>query len=303
MKTFLGITGTTCVGKSEVAVELAKLLNTQVISSDSMQIYKVIDIGTAKITKQEMDGIAHWMLDIVEPNQDYSAHLYQQQASKIINNMDCVPIVAGGTGLYFQSLVYPPEFGCVSNEMREELKDLLKEKGLSYLQELLKQLDKDSYSSIDLCNPVRVIRAIEIAKSGGALRSQGKGNVNPQFNCLLFVLETDRSVLYDKINQRVDKMMDKGLLQEVKCLVDKYGYCQTSAFNAIGYKEIIEYLKGNCTLEEAVEQIKINSRHYAKRQITYFKKLKVSQFVNVDNLSSKQVAQHIYQQIVDKINQ
>ena len=98
-------------------------------------------------------------------------------------------------------------------------------------------------------------------------------------------------------------MMDQGLLQEVKCLVDKYGYCQTSAFNAIGYKEIIEYLKGNCTLEEAVEQIKINSRHYAKRQITYFKKLKVTQFVNVDNLSSKQVAQHIYQQIVDKINQ
>ncbi len=297
MKTFIGITGTTCVGKSQVAVQLARMLDTHVISADSMQIYKDMNIGTAKITTEEMQGVTHHMLDVVHPNDEFSAFLYQQQASQIINNLPSIPIVAGGTGLYIQSLIYPPEFGNATNNLRLELQEILQQQGLGALQEILKNLDIDSYNTIDICNPVRVIRAIEIAKSG-SLRSKGKGNTNPQFNCLLFVLETDRAKLYEKINQRVDVMMQKGLLQEVEKMIENYGICKTSAFNAIGYKELINFLQGNCLLEEAVQQIKINSRHYAKRQITYFKKMNVCEFVNVDGLQPIDVAKRIYSQIL-----
>lgn len=300
MKTFIAITGTTGVGKSQVAIELAKLLDTQVISADSMQVYVGMDIGTAKVTENQKQGVVHHMLDVVQPNQDFSAHLYREKACSIIDNMQSLPIVAGGTGLYIQSLVYPPEFGTVSKEKRQELQDILKSEGLEPLQLMLKQLDEESYNTIDIKNPVRVLRAIEIAQSGGVLRSQGSGQTNPRYNCLLFVLETDRQALYQKINDRVDEMIEAGLVDEVKQLVEKYGYCNTSAFNAIGYKEIIAYLQELCTLEEAIEQIKINSRHYAKRQITYFKKMQDAHYLKVDGFTPKEIAKKIYSIIIGK---
>lgn len=296
MKTFVGITGTTSVGKSDVAVRLAQLINTEVISADSMQIYKGMDIGTAKISFEQMEGVKHHMIDIVEPNCDYSSYLYQRDASAIINQLSSVPIVVGGTGFYFDSLLYPPEFGSSTPERRIQLQQILDNDGISALQEMLKNLDEQTYNVIDLQNPKRVIRAIEIAECGKP-KSQGWGKNNPRYNMILFVLQRNRPELYAQIDTRVDKMIDQGLVNEVKNLVDKYGYCNTSAFSAIGYKEVIEYLRGNISLGDAIDKIKINTRHYAKRQITYYKKMNVYELIDVESKSSAEIATYIYNRL------
>ena len=296
MKTFVGITGTTSVGKSDVAVHLAQLMNTEVISADSMQIYKGMDIGTAKIKPEEAHGIKHHMIDIVESDCNYSSYLYQRDASNIIDNMCSVPIVVGGTGFYFDSLLYPPEFGNSTPKRRAELQEILHRDGLAVLAEMLKHLDEQTYAEIDLCNSKRVIRAIEIAESGKP-KSQGQGKIKPRYNMVLFVLERERNALYAQIDNRVDRMIEQGLVDEVRNLVDKYGYIDTPAFSAIGYKEIIEYLKKNTTLQEAIDKIKINSRHYAKRQITYFKKMDVAEIIDVDGKNSEEIATYIYRQL------
>ena len=292
MKSFVGITGTTCVGKSAVAVELAKILQCDVISADSMQIYVGMDIGTAKVTQAEMDGVKHHMLDVIEPNCDFSSFEYAEMAGKIIQNLPKAPILVGGTGFYFDSLVYPPEFSGGNKQRRLELQQMLAEKGLEHMVDYLRQLDEETYNVIDVKNPVRVIRAIEIAESGQK-QSQGTTKSNPQYDAKIFVLERDRQSLYQMIDLRVDKMVQGGLVDEVKGLVEKYGICQNSAFQAIGYKEIIQYLQGNCTLEEAIDLIKINTRHYAKRQISYFKRMNIAKFINVEGKTAKQIAQEI----------
>ena len=296
MKTFIGITGTTSVGKSAVAVRLAQMLNSEVISADSMQIYRGMDIGTAKITAEQMQGVKHHMIDIVDPDSSYSSYLYQCDASKIIDRLDCIPIVVGGTGFYFDSLLYPPEFGNSTAERRFELQKILDTEGLTVLQQMLKTLDAQTYSEIDLSNPKRVIRAIEIAESG-KLKSQGKGKTNPRYNMQLFVLERERNQLYAQIDGRVDEMIRQGLVDEVRALVDKYGYCDTPAFSAIGYKEIIQYLQNKISLNEAFDRIKINTRHYAKRQITYYKKMQVTEEIDVEGKDIHQIASYIYQKI------
>ena len=297
MRTIVGITGTTSVGKSEVAVRLARLLNSEVISADSMQIYKGMDIGTAKITTEQMQGVAHHMLDIVEPNCNYSSFLYQRDASEIIDKLKCMPIVVGGTGFYFDSLLYPPEFGNGNKNRLVELQQILRDSGIGALQDILKKLDSETYNLIDLNNPVRVIRAIEIAESGAKM-AHGVGKTDPKYNLNLFVLQRDRDELYRQIDLRVDEMFDKGLVSEVHALTEKYGFIDTSAFSAIGYKEVIEHMKGNCTLEEAKAQIKLNTRHYAKRQITYFKKMNDTEYISVDDKSGDEVAEHIYKQLL-----
>ena len=292
MKSFVGITGTTCVGKSAVAVELAKILQCDVISADSMQIYVGMDIGTAKVTQAEMDGVKHHMLDVIEPNCDFSSFEYAEMAGKIIQNLPKAPILVGGTGFYFDSLVYPPEFSGGNKQRRLELQQMLAENGLERMVDYLRQLDEETCNVIDVKNPVRVIRAIEIAESGQK-QSQGTTKSNPQYDAKIFVLERDRQSLYQMIDLRVDKMVQGGLVDEVKGLVEKYGICQNSAFQAIGYKEIIQYLQGNCTLEEAIDLIKINTRHYAKRQISYFKRMNIAKFINVEGKTAKQIAQEI----------
>ncbi len=292
MKKVVGITGTTCVGKSAVAVELAKLLQTEIVSADSMQIYKGMDIGTAKITVDEMDGVKHHLLDVALPCDDFSSFEYGTLASAVIDKMQTVPIVVGGTGFYFDSLVYPPEFGAGDKLRRQELKQRLDECGLAALQEDLRKLDYESYQTIDLQNPVRVMRAIEIAENGGK-RSEGVGKVNPMYDLQLYVLQRDRKELYELIDERVDKMIANGLVGEVRALIRQYGNCNTSAFSAIGYKEIVEHLNGEISLEEAIEKIKINTRHYAKRQQTYFKKMNVRKYIDVEGLTSAQIAEVI----------
>ena len=297
MRTIVGITGTTSVGKSSVAVQLAKMLGTEIISADSMQIYKSMDIGTAKITTAEMMGVKHHMIDVVEPNCNYSSYLFQQDASRIIDSMQTVPIVVGGTGFYFDSLVYPPEFGDCNGDRRHELQKILETNGLEALQKILRELDAETYSTIDLQNPKRVMRAIEIAESG-KLKSQGCDRKNPRYNLQLFVLQRNRASLYEQIDQRVDQMIADGLVDEVKALVNKYGFCDTTAFSAIGYKEVIEFLQQKISLENAIQKIKLNTRHYAKRQITYYKKMDVTEFVDVDGKSSKDVAEYVYRKLM-----
>lgn len=292
MKSFVGITGTTCVGKSAVAVELAKILHCDVISADSMQIYIGMDIGTAKITADEMHGVKHHMLDVVAPNCDFSAFEYAQMAGDIINNLSNPPIIVGGTGFYFDSLVYPPEFSGGNKVRRTQLQQMLAQNGLDYMVDYLKSLDAETCAKIDVKNPVRVIRAIEIAESGQK-QSQGSTKNNPQYDAKIFVLQRDRQSLYNMIDFRVDKMVQSGLIDEVKNLVEQYGYCKTSAFSAIGYKEIIQYLQGNCTLDNAIDQIKLNTRHYAKRQISYFKRMNIAKYIDVEGKIATQIAQEI----------
>lgn len=293
MRTIVGITGTTSVGKTAVGVELAKILQSEIVSADSMQIYKGMDIGTAKISAKEMGGIKHHMIDIVEPNANYSSFLYQQQASQIIDAMRSVPIIVGGTGFYFDSLLYPPEFGCIDVVSRAEIKKIYTEQGLTPLQQLLRELDIDAYNTIDLNNPSRVLRAVEIAKCGDKQSSGVGRKCEPRYNLKLFVLERARDSLYQQIDLRVDKMIAMGLVDEVRQLVERYGVCDTSAFQAIGYKEIIGYLNGCVSLNEAIDKIKLNTRHYAKRQITYFKKMNVVEHIDVEGKSPNDIATHI----------
>ena len=295
MKPFVGITGTTCVGKSAVAVQLAKLLDTEVVSADSMQIYKGMDIGTAKIIPEEMQGVVHHMIDIVEPDQDYSSFLYQQQAAPILDRLS-LPVVAGGTGFYFDSLVFPPEYGNASEARREELRRIYSEKGLQPLVETLAKLDPSAMEVVDCKNYKRVIRAIEIAETGGSI-TKGQTRRNPRYDMILFVLRREREKLYRNINDRVDAMIKNGLTEEVQTLVNKYGFCKKPSFEAIGYKEIISYLRGEITLYEAIEQIKINTRHYAKKQITYYKRMNVAEYIDVDGKTPEEIAQTIYKKL------
>ncbi len=296
MKSFIGITGTTCVGKSDVAVCVAKKLNREIISADSMQIYVDMDIGTAKITKEQMGGVPHHMLDVVAPSYNFSSFEYQQMASKIIDKLALPPIVVGGTGFYFDSLIYPPEFNCGDTLRREQLKNLLGEKGLEYLVHYLRGIDEDTCNVIDVRNPVRVIRAIEIAESGQK-RSQGRNKTIPQYDAKIFVLQRDRQSLYQQIDERVDLMIQQGLVEEVLALINKYGVCDTSAFKAIGYKEIIAYLQGVCSLDQAINDVKLNTRHYAKRQISYFKRMNIFEFIDVDGFTVEDIAGKICQKI------
>ena len=270
-KRFIGITGTTSVGKSAVAVKLAQKLGTFVISADSMQVYKGMNIGTAKVTAEEMCGVPHYMLDVVEPNVNYSSFEYAEAATKLIENAEKPPIVTGGTGFYFDTLLYPSEFGVVDEERRKQLQTILATDG------------------IDMRNPKRVLRALEIAESGGNIADGVGRDREPKFDAKIFVLQRDRTELYRQIDLRVDKMIANGLVDEVKALLDKYGKLDTTAFSAIGYKEVIEYLTGNLTLTEAVEQIKLNTRHYAKRQITYFKRLKNAVCIDVEDKTTDEV--------------
>ena len=298
MKTLLGIGGTTCVGKSEVAVRLAKMLGAEIISADSAQIYKGMDVGTAKITPSQMQGVKHHMLDVVEPSVSFSSFQYAQQASKIIDATSATPIIVGGTGFYFDSLVYPPEFGQGDPARRKQLQQMLEEKGLESLCEMLRKLDFEAYAQVDLKNPVRVLRAVEIAELGQSIAA-GKGKTKPRYNLMLFVLTRDRDNLYKMIDKRVDDMISNGLVEEARALLEKYGKLDTSAFSAIGYKEIFEYIDGKVSLEEAINNVKLNTRHYAKRQITYFKKMNVAKFVDVEGQTPEQVAQYIYDRYLE----
>ena len=296
IKKILGIAGPTAVGKTEIAKIISKSIDGQIISADSMQIYKGLDIGTAKASVAEMDGLSQNLIDIIEPNQTFSSFDYGIAASECVENAFStgrLPIVVGGTGFYFDALLYPLTYADKNkNEIRAQLKELQNEKGEEYLYALLEQIDPDSAKNIHPNNVVRVMRALEIFYSTGKKKSEYVLPQKPKYENKIYVLNLPRDILYERINKRVDIMISCGLVNEVENLIKVYGKnCQ--CFSAIGYKEIIEYFDGKCTLDDAIDAIKQGSRNYAKRQISYFKRFKNAKWIEVDPANPKNTADTI----------
>ncbi len=288
--TMLCVLGPTASGKSGLAVELSIRYNGEVISADSMQIYKEFNIGTAKITPDETKGIPHHMLDIVEPYGNYSVADYCRDASEkadSIINMGKLPILCGGTGLYINSLTDNIKFFeyCKDNDYADYLDTVLNENGQQYLWDMLYENDPELAVNISVNNIKRVKHALEVFKVTGKTYSvlAKESKQEAKYNVLKIGLRyTDRELLYSKINSRVDKMISMGLVDEVRSLLAKGVPDYAQAMNGIGYKEILQYLKGDCSIEQAIDNIKLNSRRYAKRQMTWFRRDSDIHWIDVD---------------------
>ncbi|MDB8849782.1 tRNA (adenosine(37)-N6)-dimethylallyltransferase MiaA [Peptostreptococcus anaerobius] len=285
------LTGPTAVGKTALSIELSKVLGGEIISADSMQIYRKMDIGSAKISQEEMDSVVHHMIDVVDPDEDFSVADFHDMASQIISDIHKrgkLAIVTGGTGLYLNSLVYDMDFGGTNSDpsVRKELEEILNDKGKDYLYRLLQDLSPEAAKRIHPNNTKRVIRAIEVYKTGGEMGDFSNDlKYNPKFDAKIIVLNKDRSILYDRINQRVDMMFDMGLLDEVKGL-HQMGYTsQMQSMKGIGYKEVLEYFDGKMTLEESIDILKQGTRRYAKRQITWFKRYENALWLDLDKVT------------------
>ncbi|MFR7872623.1 tRNA (adenosine(37)-N6)-dimethylallyltransferase MiaA [Peptoniphilus sp. HMSC062D09] len=275
MENLVIITGPTGIGKTELSLELAKKYKGEIISSDSMQIYKKLNIGTAKIDLDKT-SIPHHMIDIIEPSDNFTVADFKSSATKIItdiNNRGGLPFLVGGTGLYINSLVYNLDFTETEPdyEYRDELREILEEEGSEFLYEKLQDQDRNMAEKIHKNNGQRIIRALEIIKNGNK-KGDNFREENNDYNLIYIGLNMDRAKLYQKINQRVDKMIDLGLIDEVKNLLDEGLDKNSQSLKAIGYKEVISYLDGEIDFDEMVGLIKKNSRHYAKRQLTWFRR-------------------------------
>ena len=282
------LTGPTAVGKTDLSIKLSKSLNAEIISADSMQIYKYMDIGSAKVTKEEMDGVIHYMIDEVTPDVPFSVSEFQMRSEKYIeeiNKKGKNVLITGGTGLYLNSLIYNMDFAKsnANNEIREKLEQELAENGIDYMHEKLRGLDEESANRIHKNNTKRVIRAIEVCMSGQKMNDFSKDlRYNEKYKPIIIVLNRDREVLYQRINKRVDIMLENGLLDEVKELL-KMGYTKDMiSMQGIGYKEMIKYLDGEYTYDEAIEIIKRDLRRYAKRQLTWFKRYQDAKWFDLD---------------------
>ncbi|MGM7701260.1 tRNA (adenosine(37)-N6)-dimethylallyltransferase MiaA [Pseudalkalibacillus sp. Hm43] len=270
------IVGPTAVGKTKTSVEIAKAFSGEVINSDSMQVYKDLDIGTAKIKEEEKEGILHHLFDIKSPFEDYSAAEYQVDAKRVIHQIHekgRLPVMVGGTGLYIRSVTHDYQFSdaTADSAYREELERFGEEKGAEALHDLLKEKNEERAAQIHPNNVRRVIRALEIIHTNGSLdQEHSHEHQVSSYELITIGLTMDREELYDRINHRVDLMMEEGLLEEVQALYEA-GVRNTQAVQAIGYKELYDYFEGNCTLDEAIVTLKRNSRRYAKRQLTWFR--------------------------------
>lgn len=279
-KPLIILTGPTAVGKTKSSIGLAKAVNGEIISADSMQIYKHMDIGSAKIRPQEMEGIPHYLVDVLEPDEEFNVVRFQKMAKKAMEHIYAkgkIPIVVGGTGFYIQALLYDIDFtdNEEDNTYRKELEKLAEEKGCEYLHKELRKIDPKSADEIHANNIKRVIRALEFFHQTGQKISEHNEKERAKESPYIFryfVLTDAREVLYDRINRRVDVMLEEGLVQEVMSLKEK-GYTRDMvSMQGLGYKEILSYLDGECTLEEAIYILKRDTRHFAKRQLTWFRR-------------------------------
>jgi tRNA dimethylallyltransferase len=271
----LVIGGPTAVGKTDISIKLAKKLNGEIISADSMQIYKYMDIGSAKVTKEEMKGIKHYLIDVIDPDIPFSVADFKKHGEEAINEIVSkgkIPILSGGTGLYINSLTCNMTFTEAEKDeqYREYLESLAFNKGNEYIHEMLKEIDPISYKEIHPNNRKRVIRALEVfklTKKPFSSYNVGEDFYNSEYDVFYYVLTMDRQKLYDRINKRVDVMLQRGLLDE--CIrLKKMGYTSdVQSMQGIGYKEILYYLEGKVSLEDAIEMIKQGSRNYANRQL------------------------------------
>ena len=274
------LTGPTAVGKSALSVELAKQINGAIISADSMQVYRHMDIGSAKITPGEMQGITHYMIDELEPDEEFHVVRFVTMAKEYLNKIYAdgkIPIIAGGTGFYIQALLYDIDFTkqqC-DETYREKLEALAKERGTEYLHGMLREVDPASAEAIHANNIKRVIRALEFYHLSGKKISEHNETERQKqspYNFAYFVLTDERAKLYDRIDRRVDAMVEAGLVDEVKKLKAMGCSRKMVSMQGLGYKEILAYLDGEYTLEEAIYIIKRETRHFAKRQLTWFKR-------------------------------
>ena len=311
-KKIIVISGPTGIGKSKVAVELAKKLgNAEIISSDSMQIYKEMSIGTAKVTNEEMSGIKHYMIGEVSIHDNFSVYDYQKKTKKLISDMNergTIPIIIGGTGLYINSLLYKLDFSSEAEdkELREKLNKEVELYGKEYLYNKLKELDPEYAEKLSVNDTFRIIRALEVIyKSGNKYSEENKNfrEYNDEYDKLIYILQTDRELLYDRINKRVDKMFAAGLLDEVKDIIKDMSseeIASNRALLAIGYKELISYLQGEITYERAVDLIKQKSRNYAKRQLTWFRRESEANYIDVNFEDIDQTVNTIYNDIMKR---
>lgn len=297
------LSGPTAVGKTDISISLAKLLEGEIISTDSMQIYKNMDIGSAKIKKEEMKGIPHYLIDFIDPREEFSVSEFSSNAKKYIDEITVrkhLPMLVGGTGLYIDSLIFNYNFAESNRdeEYREQLKKLAEEKGNEYVHEMLKDIDIESYNRISVKDIKRTIRALEVYKTTGkTIRevNEERDIYDIPYNVYYYVLTMEREKLYERINKRVDIMIDKGLIDEVKTLMSMGLTEDMQSMKGIGYKEIIKWLKGEISYDEAIYLIKKGSRNYAKRQLTWFRKDERVIWIDKDNFSSEdEIIQYIY---------
>ena len=274
------LAGPTASGKTAVSVDLAKRIGGEIISADSMQIYRGMDIGTAKITSDEMQGVKHYLINVSDPKEDFNIVKFQNMVKCSIEEIKKnghIPILVGGTGFYIQSIIYDINFDKEDDNgsIRKVLEEEYDKMGADFMYEKLKKIDSISAENIHKNNKKRIIRAIEYFLINNALISEHnelqRKKTSP-YDFKFFVLNPKRDILYDRINKRVDKMVEKGLVDEVKSLIESGLSIDNISMQGIGYKEIVEYLEGNIPLDKAVENIKQNTRHMAKRQVTWFKR-------------------------------
>lgn len=282
------LTGPTAVGKTDLSILLAKAVNGEIISADSIQVYKYMDIGSAKVTKDEMDNIKHYLIDEFYPDEEFNVAVFQKKAKEYIEeiyNKGKIPIIVGGTGFYIQAVLYDISFEETNadEEYRQYLLNLANTKGAVFLHDMLKKVDEKSADAIHYNNVKRVIRALEYYRQTGLPISEHneiqRQNVSP-YNFAYFVLNDDRELLYQRIDKRVDKMISLGIVEEVKGLLERGYKKELVSMQGIGYKEIIEYLSNDLTLDEAIYKIKLNTRHFAKRQLTWFRREKEVNMLN-----------------------
>ncbi len=271
------ICGPTASSKSALAIECAKRLNSEIISADSLYIYKKLNIGTAKPTSEEMDAIVHHLIDVVEPSESFSVGQYRELAEPIVKKLlkqGKIPIICGGTGFYINSLIFDLSYGKVAANIkaREKYFELADKYGNAYVYSILREKDPDSAKTIHQNDLKRVVRALEIYETG-VKKSEIIDDLKPKYDYRAYTVGYSRDVLYDRINKRVDLMIENGLINEVASLLNSGLSLDNQCMQGIGYKEVVAYLNNVIIIEELRELIKLNTRHYAKRQQTFFKKL------------------------------
>ena len=287
-KKLIILTGPTAVGKTKASIGLAKAINGEIISADSMQVYKRMDIGSAKIREEEKEGVKHYLLDILEPSEEFNVVLFQQYAKAAMEEIYAkgkIPIIVGGTGFYIQSVLYDIDFTETdkNDELRMKYENIAQNEGAEVLHEMLRKIDPASAEAIPMQNVKRVIRALEFYEETGtpiSLHNEEQRQKESPYNFAYFVLNDERENLYERINLRVDIMLKEGLVDEVKALKDEGLRSDMVSMQGLGYKEILDYLDGRISLDEALYIIKKNTRHFAKRQITWFKREKEVVWVN-----------------------
>lgn len=302
------LTGPTAVGKTTLSIQLAKAVNGEMISADSMQVYRKMDIGTAKIKKEEMEGIRHYLIDILDPKEEFHVAQFQRMALSALEEIyqkNKIPIVVGGTGFYIQALLYDIDFEeTEKSSYRKELEDYAALYGNHALHERLKDIDPVSYEEIHENNVKRVIRALEFYKETGypiSKHNREQQQKESPYNFVYFVLNDERQKLYRRIEYRIDQMVEDGLIEEVRELL-AYG-CTSDmvSMQGLGYKEIIPYLNGSCSLEDAISILKRDTRHFAKRQLTWFRREKDVTWIEKNEFASEEeLLQHMLSILRDK---